>query len=419
MASTMRILRVLLALCVLFGAAAQVQAAVLRPNAVDRRVTAISTQQLVSQPASALVDPSRQAAAARFTRWRIPGFLAEVLLPIFVLAYFWRSGGAARTRDALRARLHSEFAVRWCFAALLTILANLAALIPSFYLYRIERVMGLLAERSYLWALDWLCGVAIAAVVVGFAAALVLWLADRTHQWYLYTVVGIVVVAAIVAFFNPFVFAPLTHRDEAISPVRLPSYYAAERTLGASLPIVVRDRSARSQTGDASLNGLWGSRRIVLSDTLIAGATSGETRFYVALEAARAAQGDPLRAVLFDAAIAILGIALAVFAADRLRFRRDDDEVSRLALVGALIGCAYLVVTPLYNVGARAMEGQAAVNAAAALGDRASAARAAVRAADQNMLAICPGTFARLYFTDAPPAAELVSAYNGSAPSCK
>lgn len=419
MAPTMRILRVLLALCVLCGAAAPLQAAVLRPNAIDRRVTAIPTAQLLSQPASALVDPNRQAAAARFTRWRIPGFLAEVLLPIFVLAYFWRSGGAARARDALRARVRSEFAVRWCFAALLTIVANLAALIPNFYLYRIERVMGLLTERSYLWVLDWFCSMAAAAVVVGLAAAVVLWLADRTHQWYLYTALGVAAAAIVAAFLNPFVFAPLAHRDEIISPLRAPSYYAAERPLSVSLPIFVRDRSVRSQTGDASLDGLWGSRRIVLSDTRIAGATSGETRFYVALEAARAAQGDPLRAVLFDAAIAVLGIALAVFAADRLHFRRDDDEVSRLALVGALVGCAYLVVTPLYNVGARAMEGQAAVTAAAALDDRASAVRAAVRAADQGMLAICPGTFARLYFTDAPPAAALVSAYNGSAPSCK
>lgn len=419
MGSTMRILRVLLALCVLLGAAAPLQAAVLRPNAVDRRVTAIPTERLLSQPASALVDPNRQAAAARFTRWRIPGFLAEVLLPIFVLAYFWRSGAAARARDALRARLRSEFAVRWSFAALLTILANLAALIPNFYLYRIERVMGLLAERSYLWALDWLCAMAAAAFVVGLAAAAVLWLADRTHQWYLYATAGIAAAFIVAAFFNPFVFAPLAHRDEVIPPARAPSYYAAERAAGESLPIVVRDRSVRSQTSDASLAGLWASRRIVLSDTLIAGATPGETRFYVALEATRAAQGDPLRAVLFDAAIAVLAIALAVFAADRWRFRRDDDEVSRLALVGALIGCAYFVVTPLYNVGARAMEGRAAVAAAASLNDRASAVRAAVRAADQGMLALCPGTFARWYFTDAPPAAALVSAYNGSAPTCK
>ncbi len=419
MASTMRTLRVLLALCVLLGAAAPLQAAVLRPNAVDRRVSAIPAARLLSQPASALVDPNRQAAAARYTRWRIPGFLAEALLPIFLLVYFWRSGAAARTRDALRARMRSEFAVRWCFASLLTVVASVAALVPNFYLYRIERVMGLLAERNYLWALDWLCTMVVAALVVGVAAAAVLWLADRTHQWYLYTVAGIAAGAIVVAFLNPFAFAPLTHRDETISPLRASSYYAAERGVGMSLPIVVRDRSVRSQTGDASLVGLWTSRRIVLSDTLIAGATSGETRFYVALEAARASQGDPLRSVLFDVAIAVLGIALAVFAADRWRFRRDDDEVSRLALVGALIGCAYLIVTPLYNVGARAMEGQAAVTAAASLDDRASAVRAAVRAADQGMLAICPGTFARLYFTDAPPAAALVSAYNGSAPSCK
>lgn len=417
MVPAMRILRALLVLCVLAGASAPVQAAVLRPNAVDRRVTAISSAQLLSQSAAALVDPNRQAAAARFTRWRIPGFLAELLLPIFALAYFWRSGAAARARDALRARLRSEFAVRWCFAALLTILAEAAALIPSFYLYRIARVMGLLTERSYLWGLDWLVSTIAAAVAIGLAAAAVLWLADRTHQWYLYTIAGIVLVGVAVAFLDPFV--PLTHRDELVARERNPSYFAAETALGAALPIVVRDRSVRSQTGDASLNGMFSSSRIVLSDTLIAGATPGETRFYVALEAARASQGDPLRAVLFDVAVTVLGIGLAVFAADRLRFRRDDDEVSRLALVGALLGCAYLVVTPIYSFGARAMEGQAAVTAAAALNDRASAVRAAIRAADQNMLSLCPGRFARWYFEDAPSPAELVSAYNGSAPSCK
>lgn len=419
MASTMRTLRALLVLCVLFGAAAPVHAAVLRPNAVDRRVTALAGANLLSQPAVSLVDPNRQIAAARFTRWRIPGFLAEVLLPIFALAYFWRSGAAARARDALRARLRSEFAVRWCFGALLAVIVNVAALIPSFYLYRIERVMGLLTERNYLWALDWFWTAATAVVVVGFAASIVLWLADRTRQWYLYTIALIAIAVGAGAFLNPLVFAPLAHRDEPLSAARAPSYYAAQHAAGVSLPMVVRNRSARTQTGNATLEGLWASRRIVLSDTLVAGATSGEVRFYIALEAARAAYGDPLRELLFDAAVVVLGIALAVFAADRLRFRRDDDEVSRLALVGALLGCAYLVVMPLYNAGARAMEGQAAVTASASTGDRVSAVRAAVRAADQNMLTICPGTFATMYFADDPPTATLVSAYNGSAPTCK
>jgi STE24 endopeptidase len=185
---------------------------------------------------------------------------------------------------------------------------------------------------------------------------------------------------------------------------------------GASLgdvPIVVEDRSQRAQTQGARYDGLWSSRRIVLTDTVVAGSTPRELNWYVALELAHIANGDLLRRALLQALILILGAALGVFAADRIGFRRDDDPVSRLALVGALFGGVFFLAVPAYNVGLRAMEAKADLSAARMTRDPGAAVRALVRTADENLEGVSPGPFAVLFFDRTPSIAERVAALNG------
>src|SRR6185503_9886056 len=128
------------------------------------------------------------------------------------LAYFWRSGGAAAWRDALRRRIRPEFAVRFVFGASLAGIARLAALIPDFYLYRVERVMELSGELSRAWAIDWVAGLIGAMLLGGLVAAAVLCIADRTHQWYIYTLFGFIAIALAVAWAGPTLIEPFSNR---------------------------------------------------------------------------------------------------------------------------------------------------------------------------------------------------------------
>lgn len=352
---TLGILLVLL----LFGLPVHAQG---RPNTLDARVDALSVTQLLTSAAPALVDPDRQVAAARYVNWRIIGFLLTLLLPIGLLIYYWRNGLASARRDRLRRKFRNEFAMRWLFGATLAAIAWTSALLPQFFLYRLDRVMGMSQQSWTQWVASWVVSLAIACVVTGTIAAVILWLADRTHQWYLYTMAGVVVVAAIY------------------------------------------ERGGGFTSADGA--GLRAD-------------SSGEVAFYVARMAEHWAVGDPLRSALVSALIIIVAMAVAVTVADRIGFRRDDDPVSRLALVGALLGCAYLIALPTYLAYDRASAARADIAAVASTGDRASAVRAMVRRADQNLEPICPNGFAMLYFAQTPALGERISTFNGTPDPCK
>ena len=115
----------------------------------------------------------------------------------------------------------------------------------------------------------------------------------------------------------------------------------------------------------------------------------------------------------------VLGSALAIFLADRIGFRRDDDPVSRLALVGALLGCVYLVTLPFYNGYERNLDIAADRYAVALTGDRISAIRGAVRGADQALQPVCPRLLGYWYFSTHPPAGVRIPNLQGRPSACR
>jgi len=374
---------------------------IFRPDAIDREVDALSQSALLHASPFRLIDPARAAGAAHLQAIEFPLWFVTILLQIAVLAWFWRSGSSARLRDALRGRIGSAFGLRFAFGAALALVDNLSALIPQFFQYRMTRIMGLSDALTRFWLLGWLESAIVTMIVAGLIAAIVLWLADRTHQWYLYTIAGIVGFTLLIAYVDPYVVAPAYRRYEAaaISPsLRSFFAYASAKVENPRVTIVEQATMHRTREGFAYVIGWGGSQQIVVSDTLFAGATEPELKFVFARSLAWIAANDALHQTLIEAAFIVLGTALAIFIADRTPFRRDDDPLSRLALVGALLGCVYLLAAPFYNGYLRQREAAADQNGVALTGDRASAIRLVVRSADQSLTPICPSLFAHWYF---------------------
>ncbi len=413
-----RNVRLLLAAALLSLAVAGVaQAAISRPNGIDRRVDAMSDAVMLSKPATALVDETRQEAADRLVNWTIPGEFASILASAAALFYFWKSGWAAALRDRLRRMLRSETLVRFSFGFSLALLAKLAALVPDFYLYRVNRVLGIFTELTPGWLNEWLVTTAIAAVAAGIAAAAVLWLVDRTHQWYVYTAMAIVLVAAGAAYFAPSLprfshYAPLAGNTKA------PLEALMRRAGFANVPILVEDRSLRTGVETAAASGVGASREVVISDTLIAADTPAEIEFVVAHQIAHFVHGDVLRVYLWRAFLLMAGAAVAISIADRVRFRRDDDPLSRLSLVGSLLACAYLVAVPVDAAILRNTEPPADAYALQMTNDRAAAVRALVRSADQQLMEVCPDVVARVFFDVTPPLGARIATINGVPNAC-
>ena len=94
---------------------------------------------------------------------------------------------------------------------------------------------------------------------------------------------------------------------------------------------VLREDVRNASINGAVVLGLVGSRRIVLTDTLLAGDTRPEAEYVVAYELGHIVHHDPLSIALIEGGIIIVFTALAIVIADSIRFRRDDDPISRLA----------------------------------------------------------------------------------------
>lgn len=340
------------ALGVLIGVVALrgVAAAASQPSTLDVRIDAISVHTLLSEPAVLLADPARQAAAIRRAHWTVTGFVLTAIFEAAALFYLWSSGGAAALRDRLRRRFRNDWAQRFAFGAALALVARLAAFVPAFYLYRVDHMLGLTYELTRYWVLYWLFHTIVAMAIAGFIAAVVLWLASRTHQWYVYAIAGIL--AASVAW-------------SYLSPSRLRTF---------------------------------------------AGSTPAELRFVTAF--AQGVQHDQLSIALIQGGIIIVFAALAVVIADRIRFRRDDDPLSRLTLVGAMLALVYLAAVPVRNSVQRSYDFGDDVYAVAFTDDPASAVRALIREGDQHMIEVCPEMTAALFLYTEPGIGPRVAAIN-------
>ncbi|MGB8909759.1 MAG: M48 family metalloprotease [Candidatus Cybelea sp.] len=348
-------LAALILLIVGFGASALAA----RPNSLDLRVDALTTQTLLTEPATALVDPARQAGALRRAHWTVIGFVLTQLFEVVALFYLWSSGGAARMRDALRRRLGSEWSVRFLFGAALALIARLASIVPSFYLYRVDRTLDLTHELTRVWALYWAFHTIVAMIVAGLIVAIILWLVSLTHQWYLYAIAGIL--AASVAY----------------------SYISTQLRVES-----------------------------------FAGLTPPEIKYRLAYLAGHIAHGDRLSIALIEGGIIIVFAAIAVVIADRIQFRRDDDPLSRLTIVGALLALVYLAAVPVRNAALRSYDLSADAYAVATTGDPAAAVRTLIRVADERMIEVCPELTATLFLYTTPGVGTRVAAINHIPSGC-
>jgi hypothetical protein len=359
-----------------------------RPDALDLRIDAMPDAQLLHHAARELLDPERQAAATRLAHLMFPGWFISIAASIVVLAYFWQSGLAARLRDQLSRRFYQIYVVRFLFGAALALVARLAALIPEFYIYRVQRSVGLSDQLLRAWGSSWLVNTALAMVSLGAAIAIVLWIVDRTHQWYLYLIGAFVLVSISLTTFGSYVVLPHFGYYGPL-PANLAIVAADLETRSKQNVPIVEHVDERSRIGSVSENGLFLTERIIVGDSLVKGSTERELRYLIAKELGFVELGGPLRVALFNALFAVLGIALAVAVADRIGFRRDDDPLARLALLGALVGVVYLAIAPIDNGLLRAMSLESEKYAIALTGDRAAAVRSIVRTADQRLDPVC------------------------------
>jgi STE24 endopeptidase len=398
-----------------------VAAAVAAPTYVDKRVTAIAARALLTLPARKLVDPRRARVAAHIGIYLRPLFLAWAFSQIVVLALVWSSGSGARLRDSMRLKIANVALLRFAYGGALALVAAAAAFPVAFVRYRVDYIYGLTPEVAATWFRDGSLNAVLHAVVVGAVVCGIFALVDRTRTWYLWAMAALAAITLATAFLEPVAILPLYDSFEALPAnalVRAPLEALTRRAGLAGAPIVVSDTSTRTRASIADVAGFGPTKRIVLSDNLLANATLPEVLFVTARELGHYAHGDDFRLSLFWTALFIVCTALAVVVADRIVVRRDDDPLSRLPIVFAFLGLFGLVATPLYNGYSRNLEGRADAYALSITHDRVAAARSFVRVADETLSPLCASRPIVWYFYNSPPLGTRIAKATGHPDPC-
>jgi len=394
---------VILALC--GGVAASAAADTPQQSRYDRRVDALGTGALLTAPLPALIDPVRQRTARTIDDVGHAGFFVWAAAQIWAFAWLWRSGNAARLRDALRRRLGSRVAVRAAFGAALGVLAPLAGLPFAFAIYRVGFSVGQSEQTIGAWLVQYAGSMAIDALLSGVVAALVLELVDRTRLWYLFFIAFLYAAIVGIVAVDPVLFSPIgTH--------------LAPAAVSADVPVEIAASSHRTRMLIARATGIGPLTRIILGDVLVSVTTPGELHYVIAHENAHVRRADVAKLTLFAITLLVFAAAIAVLISDRIGFRRDDDALSRLTLVGAVLGAVVVAMLPLYNAYERGIEFRADEDARRMLRDPAAAVRFLVRRADDDLVSLCARRTIGWYFADHPALGSRIAHMRGTADPC-
>jgi STE24 endopeptidase len=185
------------------------------------------------------------------------------------------------------------------------------------------------------------------------------------------------------------------------------------------VPIFTTNLSRTSEVGNANVEGIGPTRRVLIGDTLLRTATPAEVSFVMAHELGHVAKDDPLGLTLVADVLSMLVITAALLTAEGIAVRGDDDPLSRLPLIVALAGLYGLMLFPLGNLYSQGVEARADRFGLTAAHDPVAAARLFVRFADEGFAPVCPPPWVRLYFYDHPPLGSRIAAAMGHSDPCR
>jgi STE24 endopeptidase len=303
------------------------------------------------------------------------------------------------------------------FVSLLMLLHETMSAPLAFYGgFVVERRYGLSNERFAAWVRD-----RVKALLVGWllacAAATLLYacIALTPERWWLTAgllfgglVIGLTELAPIMLLpifyrLTPLVRQPLSDRLLVLAD------RAGARVLGAYEWTL----SDRTRKANAALTGLGATRRILISDTMLAEYSDEEIEVVLAHEIAHHAHGDIWKGMLLDIALIGAGFYLASVvgaALNRPLGLRGSGDIAGLPLLLLATGAMMLALAPVAHAISRAFERRADRFALTLTGNPAAFISAMRRLGAQNLAEERPSRIVQWLFYSHPPVTERIAA---------
>ncbi len=351
--------------------------------------------------------------SSRYHRLKRQASIASICWTVTLLAGLLFSGGSIAIRNVAQAT-HPAIVV---YVALVLLLNEFGSLPLSFYSsFVLEHRYGLSQEPFGRWLLDQAKSFAIGLGLSSIAAAIVYeFIRLSPDRWWLPA--GAVFSVLIVGLTNlaPILLLPVFYR---VKPLDRSALHArllrlAERAGAKVLGAYEWGLGEKTRKANAALAGLGKTRRILVSDTMLAAYTDDEIEVVLAHELAHHVHGDIWKGIAIESSLVVAGFYLAarLLAAFASNFGLEGvADIAGLPLLVLAATAVSLLMVPFAHAMSRAFERSADRFALRLTKNPAAFISAMRRLAAQNLAEEHPSRLVQILFYSHPPVRERIAA---------
>jgi STE24 endopeptidase len=354
--------------------------------------------------------------ATRYHRLKRRAAIAGASCGVMLLLVLLVTGASAALRSAATSAARDSFLLTvFVYVGLVALIAEAVELPLAYYVgVTLERRFGLSTETTARWWWDHakaaIIGYVFAAVAAGIICSLVRWSPDR---WWVAAAITFAVILVGLAQLAPVVLLPLFYEFKPLDrPALRDRLVALANRAGAQVLGVFEWRLGdRTRKANAALTGIGRTRRIILSDTLLADHSDDEIEVILAHELAHHVHGDIWRGIALETGLLTLGFFLADLAltmfVGRFSITAKWDPAA-LPLLMLTAGSVSIALKPLANALSRAHERRADRYALQMTGNVSAFTSAMKRLGAQNLAEERPSRLVQWLFYTHPPVAARI-----------
>src|SRR5262252_769455 len=314
------------------------------------------------------MNEDRASRYHRLKRWSHVAALGWTL--VLFIGLLW-SGASIALRDlAERAVSSIVGSGRWhagitviVYVGLLLLLNEIGGLPVSLYSgFMLEHRYGLSTERAGGWFVDQLKSLAV-GFVLSSGAATIVYAAIRYSPkgWWLPAGLALAAIITGLANIAPVLLMPIFYSVKPLDreSLRVRLVHLADRAGATVLGAYEWGLGEKTRKANAALAGLGTTRRILISDTMLAEYTDDEIEVVLAHELAHHVHGDIWKGIAFESVLVIGGFyaaSLVLRIAAGHAGLRGADDVAGLPLLTLTAGAVSLATVPVAHAMSRRFE---------------------------------------------------------------
>ena len=351
--------------------------------------------------------------SSRYHRLKRQASIGSVVWSVALLAGLLITRASIAMRDLAG---QSALAIVYYIAFLL--LLNEAGSLPiAFYSgFVLERRYGLSQEPLGRWLLDQLKSFLIGLLLSSIGAAIIYGLIGLSpDRWWLPASAVFALLIVGLSNLAPVLLLPLFYRIKPLDrdALRARLIALADRAGARVLGAYEWGLSEKTKKANAALAGIGATRRILVSDTMLAEYSDEEIEVVLAHELAHHVHGDIWKGIGFESLLILAGFYLASRALAGLApvfGLQGVADIAGLPLLVLAAGAVSLVMVPVAHAMSRAFERSADRFALTLTKNPAAFISAMKRLAAQNLAEEHPSKLVQVLFYSHPPVRDRIAA---------